>query len=397
MSRVMRDSMGPASLFSGTNDVTRRRVRFATFAWLPVGAALGMSLLGISAISLTRPELAARQGIFLFVGILAAVLATIPHPRMLRVACWVLSALVLGLLVFVLVPFAPASLVTPRNGARAWIALGAFDLQPSELAKIAFILCLSQWLSIRASPRSLRSLIVPALLFIVPVALIVLEPDLGSALLFGPTLFAILVVAGARLVHLSTIIALAVCLIPLGYFAALKPYQQARIDAIVAQVSGDTRFENDIGFQGWRAMRLVGSGGLFGNEESHARALVKLNALPEEHNDMVFAVVCCRYGMLGGALVWFLMAIYATGALLVAASARDGFSKLVAVGIGSILFAQTFVNTGMTIGVLPITGVTLPFVSYGGSSLVASWIMTGILLAIGMHRVGSGEKDRFDE
>ena len=237
----------------------------------------------------------------------------------------------------------------------------------------------------------------PALLFIVPVALIVLEPDLGSALLFGPTLFAILVVAGARLVHLSTIIALAVCLIPLGYFAALKPYQQARIDAIVAQVRGDTRFENDIGFQGWRAMRLVGSGGVFGNEESHARALVKLNALPEEHNDMVFAVVCCRYGMLGGGLVWLLMAIYAAGALLVAASARDGFSKLVAVGIGSILFAQTFVNTGMTIGVLPITGVTLPFVSYGGSSLVASWIMTGILLAIGMHRVGSGEKDRFDE
>ncbi|MSR42333.1 MAG: hypothetical protein EXS10_10620 [Phycisphaerales bacterium] len=393
----MSRGIGPASLFSGTQESGRRRWNLATFAWLPVFAGLGLSLLGISTIALTRPELAARQGMFLFVGLLAALIAVLPHPRFLRVACWALCALVLGLLVFVLLPFAPASLVTPRNGARAWIALGAFDLQPSELAKIAFILCLAQWLSLRASPRTLRSLIVPALLFIVPVALIVLEPDLGSALLFGPTLLAMLIAAGARWMHLGTVLVLAVCLVPLGYFTALKPYQQARIDAIIAQVRGDTRFENDIGFQGWRAMRLVGSGGVFGNEESHARALVKLNALPEEHNDMVFAVVCCRFGLLGGALVWGLSALYAAGAFLVAAGARDGFSKLVAVGIGSIVFAQTFVNTGMTIGILPITGVTLPFVSYGGSSLVASWIMTGVLFGLGVHRAGGGEKDRFDE
>ncbi len=389
--------IGPASLFRGTSELGKKRHSFATFAWLSVIAAAGMSVIGIQAIALTRPELAARQGIFLFVGLVAGALAIVPHPRFLRVACWALCAIVIALLVFVLLPIAPASLVTPRNGARAWIALGAFDLQPSELAKIAFILCLSQWLSIRQSPRRLRNLVVPLLLFLVPVGLIVLEPDLGSALLFGPTLLGILLASGARLGHIAVAVGLTACLVPVAYFSVLKPYQQARIDAIVAQVRGDTRFENDIGFQGWRAMRLVGSGGVFGNEASHAKALVKLNALPEEHNDMVFAVVCCRYGLLGGALVWVLMSMYAAGALLVAASARDGFSKLVAVGIGSILFAQTFVNTGMTIGILPITGVTLPFVSYGGSSLVASWIMTGVLFSLGFHRVGSGEKDRFDE
>ncbi len=389
--------VGPASLFRGTSETGRKRWSLATFAWLSVIAAIGLSAIGINAIALTRPELAARQGVFLLVGILGGVLAVIPQPRFLRVACWGLCAVVLGLLVFVLLPFAPASLVTPRNGARAWIALGAFDLQPSELAKIAFILCLSQWLSIRASPRSVRSLVIPVLLFLVPVGLIVLEPDLGSALLFGPTLLAILIASGARFGHLASVLVVAACLVPVAYFTVLKPYQQARIDAIIAQVRGDTRFENDIGFQGWRAMRLVGTGGVFGNEASHAKALVKLNALPEEHNDMVFAVVCCRHGLVGGALVWLLMTLYAVGALLVAASARDGFTKLVAVGIGAILFAQTFVNTGMTIGILPITGVTLPFVSYGGSSLVASWIMTGVLFGLGFHRVHGGEKDRFDE
>lgn len=386
----------PAELYEGTEPAPRPRVRLSSPAWISVAAALALSILGVVAISTTQPDLAARQAVYLVVGVAAAALATLAPPQSLRTVSWFVLAIAVALLVFVLLPFVPKSIVTPRNGARAWIDLGIVDFQPSELAKIAFILCLSQWLSLRGSPRTVRALLVPALLLMALVGLIVREPDLGSALLFFPTVLAMLIAAGARWRHVIIALVVAAAIVPLGYFAALKPYQRARIDAIVAQVKGDTRFERDIGFQGWRAMRLVGSGGLVGNDAEHARALVVFNALPEEHNDMIFAVVSCRFGMLGGAATLLCYGLYLFGALAVAVTTRDGFSKLVAVGIGALLFSQMVVNIGMTIGLLPITGVTLPFVSYGGSSLVACWALTGVLVSVGIRPPAGGDKDPFD-
>ncbi len=394
---MSRSSFTAAELYAGTATPSRTRFRLATPAWLAVAAALFLSVLGIVSIGTTEPGLAARQAIFLVVGIAAAALATLVPPQGLRAMSWFLLALSVALLVFVLLPFVPKSIVTPRNGARAWINLGIVDFQPSELAKIAFILCLSQWLALRGSPRTLRGLLVPVLLLLVPVGLIVLEPDLGSALLFFPTLVAMLIAAGARWRHILAAAALAAASVPIAYTYGLQPYQRARIDAIVAQVKGDTRFERDIGLQGWRAMRLTGAGGLTGNGEDHARALVVFNALPEEHNDMIFAVVGCRFGLLGGLSLLAASTLYLLAALAVALQRRDGFTKLVAVGIGALLFSQTAVNVGMTVGLLPITGVTLPFVSYGGSSLTASWALTGVLLAIGLRPPQSGEKSPFDE
>jgi rod shape determining protein RodA len=205
-----------------------------------------------------------------------------------------------------------------------------------------------------------------------------------------------LVAAGTRKRYVLAALLAASIAAPIAYFAVLKPYQRARIDAIVAQVRGDTRYERDIGFQGWRAMRLAGAGGVFGNDADHARALVRFNALPEEHNDMVFAVVACRFGVVGGLLVLVASASIAVGALGTAWFARDGFSKLVAVGVGALLFAQMTVNVGMTIGLLPITGVTLPFVSYGGSSLVACWTLVGLLVGIGIRPPTGADKCSFD-
>jgi cell division protein FtsW (lipid II flippase) len=386
----------PAELFAGTDRRGRVRVRWATPAWLAVVGAMLLSAIGIASIALTRPELAARQGAFLAIGIAAASLTTFFSPRSLRISCWVVLAISVALLVFVLLPFVPRSIVTPRNGARAWINLGAADFQPSELAKIAFILCTAQWVAMRGSPRTLLALAVPVGLCVALVGLIVLEPDLGSALLFLPTLVAMLVAAGTRKRYVLAALLAASIAAPIAYFAVLKPYQRVRIDAIVAQVRGDTRYERDIGFQGWRAMRLAGAGGVFGNDADHARALVRFNALPEEHNDMVFAVVACRFGVVGGLLVLVASASIAVGALGTAWFARDGFSKLVAVGVGALLFAQMTVNVGMTIGLLPITGVTLPFVSYGGSSLVACWTLVGLLVGIGIRPPTGADKCSFD-
>jgi cell division protein FtsW (lipid II flippase) len=385
-----------SGLYSGTDAGARLGLRLGTPAWLCVGAALFLSLVGISAIGTTRPELATRQAVFLVVGLAAAALVTVVPPRSMRVLCWAVLAVSVALLVFVLLPFVPRSLVTPRNGARAWINMGAADFQPSELAKIAFILCLSQWYALQGSPRTLSSLAVPAGLAAGLVGLIVLEPDLGSALLFAPTFLAITIVAGVKLRFVWLTLLAAAVIAPLGYFVALKPYQRARIDAIVAQVKGDDRYETTIGFQGWRAMRLVGAGGVLGNDRERARALIEFNKLPEEHNDMVFAVIACRFGMLGASMVLAAYGIFAFGAFSMAMLARDGFTKLVAVGIGALLFAQMTVNIGMTIGLLPITGVTLPFTSYGGSSLLSCWVLTGILLGIGIRPPSGAEKDPFD-
>jgi cell division protein FtsW (lipid II flippase) len=385
-----------SGLYSGTDAGARLGLRLGTPAWLFVGAALFLSLVGISAIGTTRPELATRQAVFLVVGLAAAALVTVVPPRSMRVLCWAVLAVSVALLVFVLLPFVPRSLVTPRNGARAWINMGAADFQPSELAKIAFILCLSQWYALQGSPRTLSSLAVPAGLAAGLVGLIVLEPDLGSALLFAPTFLAITIVAGVKLRFVWLTLLAAAVIAPLGYFVALKPYQRARIDAIVAQVKGDDRYETTIGFQGWRAMRLVGAGGVLGNDRERARALIEFNKLPEEHNDMVFAVIACRFGMLGASMVLAAYGIFAFGAFSMAMLARDGFTKLVAVGIGALLFAQMTVNIGMTIGLLPITGVTLPFTSYGGSSLLSCWVLTGILLGIGIRPPSGAEKDPFD-
>jgi len=383
-------------LYSGTDARTRLGLRLATPAWLCVAAAVFLSLIGIAAIGTTRPELASRQAVFLLVGVVAAAITTLAPPRALRNLSWVFLAIAVALLVFVLLPFVPKSLVTPRNGSRAWINLGVSDFQPSELAKIAFILCLAQWYSLQGSPRSLRALVVPSVLAALLVGLIVLEPDLGSALLFAPTFAAMTIVAGVRMRYVWAALLAAAIIAPMAYFVALKPYQQARIDAIVAQIRGDDRFESTIGFQGWRAMRLVGAGGITGNDRDRARALIEYNKLPEEHNDMVFAVVSCRFGLLGAGAVLAAYALYAFGAFAMAMLARDGFTKLVAIGVGALLFAQMTVNIGMTIGLLPITGVTLPFTSYGGSSLVSCWILTGLLLGIGIRPPTGGEKDPFD-
>jgi rod shape determining protein RodA len=119
---------------------------------------------------------------------------------------------------------------------------------------------------------------------------------------------------------------------------------------------------------------------------------VRHNGLPEEHNDMIFAVVCCRWGFLGGLVTWLVGLLYAFGALLVALMARDPLSRLVATGIAGTFAAQLVINTGMTVGVLPVTGVTLPFVSYGGSSLVALWIGTGLLFNLAMRRPRGNER-----
>ncbi len=362
----------------------RARVNWATPAWLCVVAALLLTAIGLLAIDTTRPELVAKQAALLIVGLIAAGLVTWPSHRFLQWISWPLLLLVGLLLVFLLLPGVPDAIVRPRNGARRWINLVVTDFQPSELAKVAVVLSIASWLRFRRNHRRLRGLIPPLLIALVPMGLVLLEPDLGTALLFLPTAFAMLIAAGAKMRDLGIIVVLG--LVAAGAMTPLlRPHQKDRILAMWAQVRGDTTYVDDIGYQGERAMTLVGAGGLGGHGGPQASRLVRWNHLPEEHNDMVFAVIVTRWGLLGALATWGLFGMLATGGLLVAAQCREAFPRLVAVGATALLVSQMVVNTGMTIGVMPITGMTLPFVSAGGSSLVAVWLLVGLLLNVGLR------------
>ncbi len=396
-------SLSPRGLKIEARTLHKPRIMILNVGWLCVGAAAVLSLMGIAAIDTTIPDVlgpkdidyAKRQLIFLGIGIVAAVAVSVPHFRLVRRLSYPLIAISLVLLIFVLVPWVPEFIVRPRNGARRWINLGVTDIQPSEVAKMAYIVALANYLRFRTHYRQLPGLILLVILTLIPMGLIVIEPDLGTSLLFLPTLFAMVLAAGGRLRHVALIIALGAASIPLMY-PLLKPYQQQRVKAMVAQVMGSDRYAQDIGFQGDRAITLIGAGGLMGVGRDHAQTLVINNRLPEEHNDMVFSVVCCRWGLLGGAFMWAMYLVFAIGGLLVAGVCKDPFGRLVAVGITAITFTQMVINTGMNVGLLPITGMTLPFVSYGGTSLIVSWVSVGLLLNIGMRRAHHLWRESFD-
>ncbi|MEO1008232.1 MAG: FtsW/RodA/SpoVE family cell cycle protein [Planctomycetota bacterium] len=371
----------------------KARWAIANFAWLSVAAGLALSLLGIYAIDLSQRDAgepglateAVRQAIFFGVGLVAAAAVCVPHYRWIGALRWPLAVLMLGLLVFLLIPAVPAWLVTPRNGTRGWIDLGPMDFQPSEVTKIAFVLVLAWYLRYRTSHRRFLGLVVPGLMAFVPIALITVQPDLGTASLFVPALFAIVLAAGAKLRHLLVIVVVALLAAPASY-PILKPHQKERVVGLIRQIQDSKEGADDINYQSFTAQKLVGAGRLGGNADAHARALVRYNRLPEAHNDMVFSVLATRFGMWGAVGVLGLYLAWLLGALGVAATCSEPFGRLMVVGLAAFIAAQLVINVGMNIGLVPIIGITLPFLSYGGSSMATVWLMTGLVLSVGLRR-----------
>ena len=381
--------------YGGTGSL-RKNLSIIHWGWVTLLASLGLSLIGLYAIDIAEAVTidrspsgtTIRQAIFLGVGISAAIFITVPHFRLLRFIAWPAYIACIGLLIFLLVPIVPESIVTPRNGARGWINMGFADFQPAEVTKIAFVLTVAGFLRYRREHTRLRGLVAPGLIAAIPVGLITLQPDLGSASLFVPSLFAMLLIAGARLRHLVLIVLLATAAAPASW-PLLRPHQKVRIVAIMQQIQGSTEGAQDINFQSFTAQRLVGAARLVGNTDASSRALVRYNRLPEAHNDMVFAVICLRFGLLGGVLVLLLYFIWVASALMTAWHCREPFGRALIVGLTAFVGTQAFINIGMTVGLVPIIGITLPFVSYGGSSMLTSWLMTGLVMNVGFRRPDS--------
>lgn len=363
--------------------------------WCAVFAAAALSCVGLMAIETAAPVYAATQLRWMLISWIVAALCVLPHPRWVGVAAYPLALVTLALLVVVLLPFVPRSVVPVRNGATCWINLRFMMLQPSEVAKVVFVLALARYLRFRSSYRTVRGLLVPFALLTVPLALIVKEPDLGTALIFGPALFVMLVAAGARLSHLGTLAGLSLVLVALNVAAVyllpesmqvLKPHQRQRIVAMVSQAAGDNRYAEDIGYQQEKAMTLIGAGRLGGYGAERSATIVRFNRLPEDHNDMIFAVIVNRWGLLGGLATLGLYLTVFVCFLLVAARLKDPFTQLATIGFTGLLATQAAMNIGMTLGLLPITGITLPFISYGGSSLVVCFAMLGLVINFASRR-----------
>ena len=232
----------------------------------------------------------------------------------------------------------------------------------------------------------------PFALALVPMALILKQPDLGTALIFIPCLFAMLFVAGAKVRHLAMIATLGIALGALAWLSGterpvfrhlpevVKKYQR---DRVYAMFSSDPRTLHETGFQQHNALVAFGSGGLAGK----GMGVIPIGRhVPERHNDMIYALIGEQFGFFGAAVVLGAYLVLFTAGIEISSGTREPFGRLVAVGVVSILAGQTFLNLLVAVKLMPVTGVTLPFISYGGSSLIASFMAAGLLLNIGQNR-----------
>jgi cell division protein FtsW (lipid II flippase) len=361
-----------------------------------------------------------KQILFALAGLICLAGVNTIHYRRLGPVSYGLYGVILCLLALLLAgKFVDLPFVHHRFGRHRWFKVGfGFMIQPSEFCKIAYILALAWYLRFRSNFRTFRGLIGPFALTLLAMALILLEPDLGTSLVLMPILFCMLFAAGARVKHLAIILLLGVAVSPLMW-KFMRQNQRMRISSVLLQnkkimdaaknneklaniLVGDPdnlrTWERGDGYQLLHAKRAIASGGLGGYGFGKGPYLQnqKYLQLPEADNDMIFPVIAHQFGIWGCSVVLILYAVIIAGAVDLAWLNTDPFGRLVAAGIAAMFAVQVLVNVGMVLGMMPITGLTLPLVSYGGSSMVANLIAIGLLNNIGRHRPFSVAKRPFE-
>ncbi|HET6831121.1 MAG TPA: putative lipid II flippase FtsW [Solirubrobacterales bacterium] len=278
----------------------------------------------------------------------------------------------------------------PVNGAQRWINFGPIQVQSSEIAKVALVLYGASLLADRPTmTRDLRGMRPLLLVAAAIVGLVVLEPDLGTAMVTAFSIAALLVAAGAKLRHLA-MIAGALCLLVV-IAVLLEPYRMARLTSFVNPGADAT----GAGFQGQQAAIALGSGGIFG--VGIGESVQKAFYLPEAHTDMIAAVIGEELGLLGISLVVGLYMVLGYAGFRTAQKARDRYGRLLAAGLTAMILVQASINLFAVLGLAPLTGVTLPFVSYGNSSLIVTLASVGLLLNVangGSARMAAGGQRR---
>ncbi len=314
-----------------------------------------------------------KQGTYALLGLVGLLVVSRVDYRRLRALAPALVLVALGACAAVLV------VAQPINGARRWINLGPGVFQPSELAKLALAVWVAAYFSRRNAPRTLRELWRPAgALLVVFCGLILLEPDLGTTITLAVVVGVVLFASGT---HAGTLLSGYALLMGAGLLVVLsKGYMRARLLSFVdpwhdAQVGGYQIVQAQIG---------LGSGGLFG--DGLGQGVQKIHYLPEAHTDMIFAVIGEELGLIGATVVILAYAAFTWAGMKVALESKDPFGKRLAAGLTALVCCQAGINLAAVLGLAPLTGIPLPFVSYGGSSLVIELLSVGILLNI----AGSG-------
>lgn len=353
-----------------------------------------------------------KQVMFLVVGFAAfLVINSVNYRRLGEVSYWIFGLVLLALAALlvskyvVTLPFARPRAATYRW---IWLSIGGHDLpaiQPSEFCKVAYVLALAWYLRYRSNYRNFKALVGPFALTLLPMVLILPEPDLGTVLLMMPILCAMLFVAGAKVKHLLLVVLMAALVSPMLWFK-MRPYQRMRISSLILQSSWvrqqaedhhwlanvlvgtqftESKWKSDWGWHLIRSKYAVASGGTTGYGFRRG-PFVKYDFLEARHTDFIFAVIAQQWGFLGCLALLGLYVIIVGCGLEIASNNTDPFGKLLATGIVAVFVVELIINVGMTVGLMPITGLTLPLVSYGGSSLVVSMLFVGLLNNIGRCR-----------
>lgn len=346
-------------------------------AWLMLLAILILCTASLIAVHICGRGLLWRQEIHILIGLAILLVAMVPKPR--SIVAWSPLIFAFTMLLLVAVRFAPAI-----KGSHRWFILpGGFDIQPSELAKIGFVLIISWYMRQGRDMQKLGSLVVPFILVAIPMGLIVIEPDLGTALMFPVVLYAMLIAAGARLRHLIAIALIALAIAP-GCYPFLHHYQQQRIVSMFTfQKPTAHQLDGNL-YQKQQSEIAEGSGGLTGQGLGGTMA-IRHGLLPEASNDFIFAVVASQFGLAGALLIIGLYFLFFAACLEIADNSNDVMGRVLVVGLSTMIITQATINIGMTTGIIPVVGITLPFMSYGGSAMVADMLATALILNVALR------------
>ena len=318
-----------------------------------------------------------RQAVFLLLGlVIMAVTSLIDYRHIRDYVPFLYGGAVLTLLLVI------SPLGASRRGTQAWFQLGPFQFQPSEVAKIALILALAAVLAGARGHLETAGLLTALGVAVPPMALIYVQPDLGTNMVFVAVVIAVVLVAGARPRHIAVITLLGITAIALVVeLGMLQDYQRDRLTAFLDPQTDSQRSSYNLR----QSQIAIAAGGVAGRGLFQGTQ-TNLSFVPEQHTDFIFTAVGEELGFIGGLTLLGLFGVMVWRIWRAAVLARDQFGRLVCVGVLAMLVFQIFENVGMTMGITPITGIPLPFMSYGGSAMIASFAGVGLVLNVHMRR-----------
>lgn len=347
--------------------------------WVLASASTLLMIAGALMIYSAKSTYLGRQLIWIALGCIAFLGVSLIDYRWLKgyapVLYWGLVAVLIVLLI----------VGSATRGTRAWFNFGFFALQPSELGKPVFILFLASVMNDFRGEMNRNDLLRVFGIAAIPIFLIFIEPDLGQALVYGAILLGMLLIAGVKARVFGVIALIAVIAVVMAINSPLlEDYQRQRLTVFATQ-DDKSRASEPAAYNLTQSKIAIGSGGWFGKGYRQG-SQTKLAYVPEQYTDFIFTAIGEEFGFVGGTCILFLYALLVWRGLRIAALSRDLYGLLVASGITSLFLFQVFQNTGMTMGIMPITGIPLPLMSYGGSTLIASAVCLGILNSIHMRR-----------